>query len=113
MDAQAIASTSAVTLDDEQHISPEEQAGNEDIAQDAHTKTTPAMTGSAPTLSTEASTNRLRPWKKARESSTHNTQKSKKLSKTWERRTSERKREDAIRQLEKWAFYAYRCVDHY
>merc|ERR1711939_21251 len=54
------------------------------------------------TLSAEASTNRIRPWKAPRTGgSTARVQKTKQLSRSWEQRTSERKKEEAVKKLER------------
>lgn len=55
-----------------------------------------------PTLSTEPSVNRLRPWKAGRTSSTAQTQKDKRLSKNWEKRMSERTQAEATKKLERY-----------
>ena len=70
------------------------------------TITTAEITASAAaknTLSTETGSNR-RSWKALRTGgSTANVQKSSKLSKSWEVRTSERKRQEGVKRIEKSA----------
>lgn len=62
-----------------------------------------ASTSTQPkTLSTEGQANRIRPWKAARTGgSTARVQQSKRLSRKWADRQEERKRDDAVKQLER------------